>query len=80
MKVTRLNNVLNISLGRLGHLIVNYPKRFRLLSIHNDKMKEYSVKHPDTVSYYSWRLSADNDDQLALLTICHCVLRLGVFL
>ena len=74
-RVTRLNNVLSISMGRAGHFIVNYPKRFCLLTVNGDKVKEYQVRHPDTVTYYAWRLS-DSDDQLALLTICHRVLRI----
>ena len=75
IQLTRLNNVLSISMGRAGHFIVNYPKRFRLLAVNGDKVKEYQVRHPDTVTYYAWRLS-DTDDQLALLTICHRVLRI----
>ena len=73
---SRLANVLSISLGRLGHLIINYPRHFRLLSLRNEKMKEYRVRHPDTVTYYAWRMATSGDnEQLALLTICRRVLR-----
>lgn len=38
-------------------------------------MKEFNVRHPDHVTYYEWRLGYDDDQTVALLTICHSVLR-----
>ena len=70
----KTKNVLSISLGRMSHLVINYPKEFRLLNV-SERMKEFNVRHPDHVTYYEWRLGYDDDQTVALLTICHSVLR-----